>query len=346
MNTYVLGAGASLHAGYPLARDLGNDLLDWLRLGKLQHTLTDHCGNIQQVHDLYGTLDNLERILTDLRDPDPTSPATAIGPAVRSCLLDSFLISIPEYFYDRLLLSSGLFYERWAREKVEEGDVVITFNYDVACERELRRRGVWEIGDGYGFSLGLNLQSSRVEVLKLHGSANWLTIPFGGMRMGQVSPEETLGGRPVIYGSRQFDSLGYSREICDPACEYSPNAAGRPALIMPGPHKRFFSVTSFGRELEEFWGSLWLKAEDALASSQNIVIIGYSLPVADEKARELLLQKANHSADITVCCGRDSAHILDQFKQVGFEKVHTLGRGFFEDYLEVRPRPMSSRAGA
>ena len=30
MKTYILGAGASYHAGYPLASRLGNRLADWI----------------------------------------------------------------------------------------------------------------------------------------------------------------------------------------------------------------------------------------------------------------------------------------------------------------------------
>ncbi len=34
MVTYVLGAGASVHAGYPLASNLGNELRKWLHATK------------------------------------------------------------------------------------------------------------------------------------------------------------------------------------------------------------------------------------------------------------------------------------------------------------------------
>jgi len=314
-----------------LAAELGSALLDWLRLGNLRHTFTDYCANVEQVRELYGNLDNLERILTDLNECPPGSPAAAVEPAIRPLLRDSFRISIPEYFHDRLQQSASL-YERLAREIVKEHDVVVTFNYDVACERELKRAGLWEISDGYGFSLGSSeIPPSKVRTLKLHGSVNWLEPILGGMSgVGHVSEV----ARPVVYGWRQFESLGYSRELRDSLCRTMSNPGGQPALIM-GFHKRFYSQTSFGRRFEEFWEWLWSEAEQAIAGSDKIVIIGYSMPIADERARELVLGKANRDTQITVCCGnKTSGRIRAEFGARGFRRVRTPGSGYFEDYLD------------
>jgi hypothetical protein len=333
MTTYVLGAGASVHAGYPLARNLGSSLLHWLQQGKLRNAATDYCANLQQVSDLYGGLDNLEEIVADLDDPKPESPAASFRRSVRSTLLDSVRIPIPEYFHDLLLSRSAPLYREFATTKARPDDTIITFNYDIACERELKRAGLWEIGTGYGFPLGIDqIPSSQVQVLKLHGSVNWLMMVLGGMLNGQFNPAETLN--VVIYGSRQFESLGYPPELSDSACKFVNFPGGRPALVM-GFRKRFFSETSFGRELEDFWQCLWSQAEVALGSSDEIAVIGYSLPIADERARELLLEKANRSAQITICCGERSSHVSHEFERHGFSHIETMGGGRFEDYLGV-----------
>jgi hypothetical protein len=74
-------------------------------------------------------------------------------------------------------------YDQFARERIQPGDTVITFNYDQACERSLKEAALWEISDGYGFELGIDaIPTSTVRVLKLHGSTNWWVLHFSGVR--------------------------------------------------------------------------------------------------------------------------------------------------------------------
>jgi hypothetical protein len=181
MTTFVLGAGASRHAGYPLASELGDALVAWLA----QHpTLVNEMygSNIRELHEVYGNLQNLEQILTDLEEcPSESRPAT-MNAVARRYATTNIRAMIPEFFRFLRQRPAGL-YERLARERIQPGDVVITFYYDLALERELRRAGLWEIDDGYGFPLGINeIPQSRVTVLKLHGSANWLEVLFEGIK--------------------------------------------------------------------------------------------------------------------------------------------------------------------
>jgi hypothetical protein len=52
MTTYILGAGASLHAGYPLAGQLGGALYDWISNKKPGHDL--YRTRIEIIRDTYG----------------------------------------------------------------------------------------------------------------------------------------------------------------------------------------------------------------------------------------------------------------------------------------------------
>jgi len=56
---------------------------------------------------------------------------------------------------------------------------------------------------------------------------------------------------------------------------------------MPTRSKQFFEATSFGREWEPFWRELWGQVEGVLATSEELVMIGYSMPEADGAARAL-----------------------------------------------------------
>ncbi len=331
MTTYVLGAGASRHAGYPLAGELGDTLHDWICRNKPPNH--DYRIHMDQLRELYGGLGNIEQVLTDLDECPPGSQAATLPGPIRANLFRDLRLSIREFF-DDLRRGPAPLYKRLAGERIRPGDLVITFNYDVSCERELRQVGLWEISDGYGFPLGMDsIPPSRVKVLKLHGSTSWWGLMFGGSKgFGQAS--DMLGSRPVIFFLRpDFEFLGYSRELCDPACAGISEAAGAPAIIMPTLHKRFYEETSFGREWETFWQHLWAQAGRALQSSQMIVIIGYSMASADEKARELLLQKSNRDACITVCCGHRSTTIRNEFDVHGLQYIETFGQGRFEEYL-------------
>jgi hypothetical protein len=331
MTAFILGAGASKHAGYPLAPELGQDLLDWLRQ-KTDPILRTYAEYMREVREAYGDLGDIEQIIFDLDNADHASPAEGIDRTRRKKIPQAIRYSVAEFFYDILSSHPSPLYSQLSREKVQPKDSVITFNYDVACERELKAAGHWEIGDGYGFPLNLTgIPTAAVKTLKLHGSANWIDMFFGGIRVGQ-SPPSSLGERPVIFDPRNFESLGYSKDVRDPECWGARPTGGQTAVIM-GLQKRFFSDTSFGREREGFWDSLWSQAAEILAKTQTIVIIGYSFPEADQRARDLILKGANRNSKVTVCCGRASARIVGELRENGFVNAHTLGAGRFEDYL-------------
>ena len=330
MITYVFGAGASRHAGYPLADELGNALRDWICRNKsTEHEYRIH---IDQLHELYGGLGNLENILTDLDECAPGSLAAKLERPIRANILRDLRLSIREFFND-LREKPAALYTHLARERIQPGDVLITFNYEAACERQLKQAGLWEIGDGYGFSLGLTgIPPSKVKILKLHGSTNWWGLIFGG-RTGFGQASDSLGPRPTIFFLPDLEFLGYPGEFRDPQCAGIDSAAGHLAIIMPTRHKRFFEQTSFGREWEPFWEDLWRQAEGTLQSSGKIVIIGYGMADADEKARELLLEKSNRNAQIEIWCGGRSSVICNEFAAKGFQQVKTSGKGQFEDFL-------------
>jgi hypothetical protein len=170
MVTYVLGAGASLHAGYPLAADLGNDLHLWARQNDFVWR-----GFIEELHEQYGGLADLEPILTDLHERPAGSRAAALSRMHCGSILGGIRVAIPEFFNTlrQKSIQGPYLYAALARRKIRSGDMILTFNYDLACERALRTEGLWEIGDGYGFLLGAEITlPSQVKVLKLHGSTN------------------------------------------------------------------------------------------------------------------------------------------------------------------------------
>ncbi len=108
------------------------------------------------------------------------------------------------------------------------------------------------------------------------------------------------------------------------------------SLILPGRCKRFFVETSFGIEYKGFWDDLWSHGAHALGKADRLVVCGYSMPNADERARELLLKRTKKNASITVLSGGDSERISDEFRAAGYKDVKVLGRGYFEDLIDLR----------
>ncbi len=122
MRVFVLGAGASRHAGYPLAAGLGKSLAGWI---DTLPTADEHHVCLKEITDLYGVLDDFERILADLMTCPPGSPAEALG-STRPYLLSNLKEAIRDYF-DSIRSAPAAHYDELARV-LRPGDTVITFN--------------------------------------------------------------------------------------------------------------------------------------------------------------------------------------------------------------------------
>ena len=101
---------------------------------------------------------------------------------------------------------------------------------------------------------------------------------------------------------------------------------------MPALPKTFYFQTTFGEEWKGFWNGLWWRAERAISSADELVVIGYSLPTADERARAMLLRTKNKTARLTVCCANGTGSIEREFRDNGFTNIET-GAPTFDDFL-------------
>src|SRR5258707_823208 len=311
MTTYVLGAGASRHAGYPLAASMGTQLFEWMRSHRSQ--AFDYPAVVEFLQRTFGNIENIEDLLTNIHKliaeykngtPDQRAVRSVLANETRPAIIQA----VREWFTE-IRQNKTEAYECFANELIEAGDCIISFNYDVSLEHELRRAGKWRIGDGYGFTIPEFPSDSPVKLLKLHGSINWLALMFGGITGAlQIQPGNVFGLRPVL-GSNELAFLGYP-DLTDPSFRH-PGAA-IPTMIMPTRSKEFFFDTNLGREWEGFWDRLWQQAADALKGSDVVVLCWYSLPPADQRARDLLLERENvaRGAEIVVSCGADTDTIV------------------------------------
>ena len=283
---------------------------------------------LEQIAELYGGLENFESILADLMTAAPGSRAASLG-VTRPYLLSDLKEALRDHF-DSIRSAPAPLYDNFARV-LHQGDLVITFNYDLSVERALHAAGLWDIRTGYGFSIEAAEQPSPVGVLKLHGSTNWRALLFGGMTGFFAGGGNSLGNRPVLFFRPDLEYLGYG-DFIDPRCARLDNAASLPAMIMPALPKTFHFATTYGEEWKTFWDGLWWRAEHAIENADELAVIGYSLPIADERARAMLLGSANKAVRLSICCGKTSASLEREFREHGFTNIQT-GAATFDDFL-------------
>jgi hypothetical protein len=222
-------------------------------------------------------------------------------------------------------------YQDFARNVVAKGDCIVTFNYDVSLERELRMAGKFEVGDGYGRPFEGLPGKSDTKVLKLHGSTNWLALLFGGMTSGSSAfqPGNTLGARPAIP-KNELSFLGYTDAV-DPA--FGKGGAALPVMIFPARSKDFNFAASTGIEYAGFWDDLWERANAAVQSAARVVICGYSLLPVDERARTLLLTAPKKNAEIVVASGEDTERIAQDYREGGYARAAAADEVFFQRWV-------------
>ena len=338
MRVVVLGAGASRHAGYPLAAEMGNCLAAWINTLSSEHQYR-LC--LAQITELYGGLGNFESILADLMTATPGSRAAGLG-VRRPYLLSDLKEALRDHF-DSIRSTPAPLYNGLARV-LRPGDSVITFNYDLGVERALRTAGLWDIKTGYGFLIENGDQPSPVEVLKLHGSTNWRALLFGGRTGFFAGGGNSLGNRPVLFFRPDLEYLGY-RDFVDPRCAGLDTAASLPAMIMPALPKTFYFTTTYGDEWKGFWDHLWNRAGRAIANADEVIMIGYSLPVADERAREMLLDTTNKGTRLTICCGNATARLEQEFRDHEFSGIERAATAF-DGFLTTDAVKSDAGAGA
>jgi hypothetical protein len=290
---YVLGAGASVFAGYPLSSELmgfvrGFRSLD-SKASEIASRVIDKLNTAEilfskQVRRDPNGVATLEDLLTYLElygsfpgtmfDLNPWNEADSSD--VRRLVTDRFL-----YYQHDLNLSVwrnrspvdqvtsdpkhiNRVCEAWSK-KVEVGDVIITFNWDILHEIALWSTGLWSYRDGYGFECddqGKRESQSATQILKLHGSVNWA-------QQDESRPiKEIAHVSDFFSGSRDWDARSHVAQ--------AQTDSGR-KLILP----TYLKDISSNVVLLD----LWSKAFDFISHATTIVVAGYSLNRVDHPAR-------------------------------------------------------------
>ena len=161
--------------------------------------------------------------------------------------------------------------------RLQRGDTIITFNYDLILEQELFARGRWFPHDGYGVLIPSDnsrcsgsTSVSVLTILKLHGSLNWDMSSFDDFLHSERLEWWYDDGTPLFPGYLNDETPPWHTPY-------------------EGPHDRYGMLPSFVKTFEyPLLLQVWKRAQAALTSAEKVVVIGYSLPSADSAATLLI----------------------------------------------------------
>lgn len=349
MDVYVLGAGVSKSVGYPLGSELFDAIEEYVRgCGKCFDRF-DHQQGWAELKVWLETNPN-PMIVEAYRDKDIERLFTLLDLAVLSDRSGAvardqqhyrgvLMWALEEYFAWRHSEDNGASKGKgWDAlkafaEKVNPGDVVITFNYDSTVERALLGRGKWSPRDGYGFELVfqrspddttlVDLPKSPVVVLHLHGATGWYRRPL-------FAPDYSL---PAGHGGalpwEAFGPAQTSTNISiDPSFLRDMGVAFvdacLPSRLVGSDERHVVLHPSFLKDYEHdesntnAFTDLWRKAADALRTAERTYVVGYSLPKADSAALTLLLTNCREgSVRVVNPSGGTKVRLADLFRSPG-----------------------------
>ncbi|HBR18198.1 MAG TPA: hypothetical protein DD725_11450 [Deltaproteobacteria bacterium] len=332
---FLLGAGFSKAAGFPLADGLVSFIQDYLSTSRN----TDDIDFNQEFADVLKEnpsflKDNVELFLTYI---DLALLNRSVGIFTRFAsphdlrlfrmklsraivrAFDNAHFQLVERFSNKELYSKFC-------EQLQDGDSVITFNYDLIVEQELWRQRKWTYLDGYGLGKCINdfkaqwggtypsdlPTKSMINVYKLHGSLGWAyddpseQFFFKGM-------SDYFDGR-LLYGEKSL----------------SPNVSaqldGGTALIEPSYIKLFNRKPLL---------DIWEKAFKVLQQSDELIVIGYSLPEADSAARAFLAGGVRSSQMTSITVVDREKSVFEKY-EMAFGKKIVNEPQTFEEWILAR----------
>jgi hypothetical protein len=290
---FILGAGASQAAGAPLMFDFMERASRLQRRGeagwatdsfvcvtearkKLQVAYAKSSVDLDNIENLFSTFEMASLIgrLSDL----PKQTVEILPEHLRFMIMRTLerTILYPINGEDRVI-PPPKYYDAFADLIIELSAIpeiapvaIINFNYDLCLDYALTLAG----RPPYYCLEPERLRRDSIDVMKVHGSLNWAkTDDFIGFAISPLQP---------LSMSRYWERLGLDkpaeRPIDTMELMYGPDKMGSklhptPLIVPPTWNK--------GR-YQEMLKPVWKAASQALSSAENIFVIGYSLPSADQ----------------------------------------------------------------
>jgi hypothetical protein len=294
---FILGAGASVHAGAPLMGnflDVASDLYWNNRTDNKKidfERVFNVIGKLQAVHSKAQLdLNNIESIFTALElgkiiKRVPGTESSEIPNVIAS--LKELIVKTLETTINFPVINNNIHapsqYQKFAKlikflltEALPKQSVsVLSFNYDICVDVALIKENLtpnYMIGQS-------NIRYEAVDLLKLHGSLNWATeietrkiVPLHLHDYFKQWSYHFIAGEKQIMLPIGSGLAGFFKNNgkvpVDP----------EPVIVPPSWNKA---------DYHQALSDVWAKAAEHLSEAENIFIIGYSLPETDSFFRHL-----------------------------------------------------------
>jgi hypothetical protein len=276
-NVFILGAGASVHAGAPLmanfldkSRDLfaasphdsaANDLSRVFRaLSNLQAVHSKADLEFVNLEDVFGAFE-----MADLLGTKPSEPgllesmqnviAWTLDRTMKFSVLEGRITTTAPY------QRFGEMIQRLVQLPQSSQCSVMTFNYDLGLDIALRYA---RLTPAYGLD---DARGTAVKLLKLHGSIGWRQCPKCNHVVPEVGPQLDRYARVAEMSWSDLRSHAGARAVC---C--GEMIDGGAVIVPPSWNKS---------EYRSSLVNVWRHAAQELAEATSIFVAGYSLPQTD-----------------------------------------------------------------
>jgi hypothetical protein len=292
---FILGAGASKDAGAPLMADFLDRAHDLWKTGKVKDaevhfdTVFKGISALQAVHSKSQlNISNVESVFSafemaktlkafpDLPSHKPKKLIDSMKVVIGRTIEETIQIPVeisdatsPKPYGAFMRLINHLKNKAQPNHEIS----VITFNYDLACDFSFYKNGIY-----IDYALGEETARIPIPFLKLHGSLNWVRCPelkkivpwtmqsyFKRFSWSFILNEKSL----KLHMMKHLEEFKYID---------SHAVKPEPVLVPPTWNKT---------EYYDNLSNVWSRAARELSKSENIFIIGYSLPETDQFFRYL-----------------------------------------------------------
>jgi abortive infection AbiH-like protein/SIR2-like protein len=300
---FILGAGFSKPAGFPLATGLTNEILELIQkntgadyellqfaeyINKLHQWITQSSSllplNIEEFYE-YAT-EHAERLRMDqhfttvgrLYGETPYGYANDLIKMLS--YMDDYLLEILMTHENSATLDAV---ERFARNLRPE-DTVITFNYDRLVERCLT-----QLKRPWSFGLDDNIPDN-VRILKMHGSLDWIAFKrhtiFEKSKYQHIFSKTDVNRNNELDSTNQTEEHEYDFELFRISDDILQNVINIRSMIQQdfrwgiaglGPQKKPSKIPGLG--------VVWENARKSLFHADHIVIVGFSFSQYDRLAQ-------------------------------------------------------------
>lgn len=276
---YVLGAGFSKEAGFPLTAEFTDkktiskfrknlNKSEQKRLDKVSKYFRNRIDNKYCKDDIESVLNHIA--VADYLDMESTLEGSRTYPS--SQIFKDLLWYLTRLLKEKAKCKIPSEYYQFVKHVYENNYPIISFNYDLTIETILH-----ELNVNCDYGVDETAIENSLLLMKMHGSVNWAFC--------------TNCKQFVFYPDYQASKVLEKKSKC-PKCKKSSLEI---IIIPPILYKdTFYKNPMYETLIRRLWGF----ANDELVTTNKVVFIGFSMSETDAYAEELFKLSSNMNSDV------------------------------------------------